>query len=185
MCMLIAIGNGCQSCIMAPTEILARQHLETISSLLGKMNIRIALLTGSTRAKAKREILQQLENGEIDLLIGTHALIEDAVKFKKLGFVVIDEQHRFGVEQRSRLWAKSNIVPHVLVMTATPIPRTLAMTLYGDLDISIIDEMPPGRKPVKTIHHFESDRLKLWGSLKKEIALGRQVYIVYPLIEES
>lgn len=185
MCMLIAIGNGCQSCIMAPTEILARQHLETISSLLGKMNIRIALLTGSTRAKAKREILQQLENGEIDLLIGTHALIEDAVKFKKLGFVVIDEQHRFGVEQRSRLWAKSTIVPHVLVMTATPIPRTLAMTLYGDLDISIIDEMPPGRKPVKTIHHFESDRLKLWGSLKKEIALSRQVYIVYPLIEES
>lgn len=185
MSMLIAIGNGCQACLMAPTEILAAQHLETISSLLEKMNISVALLTGSTRAKLKRETLQKLEAGEIDILIGTHALIEDAVKFKNLGFVVIDEQHRFGVEQRSRLWNKGVIIPHVLVMTATPIPRTLAMTLYGDLDISIIDELPPGRKPVQTIHRFETDRLRLWGSLKKEIAAGRQVYIVYPLIEES
>jgi ATP-dependent DNA helicase RecG len=143
------------------------------------------LLTGSTKAKMKKEILQKLEAGEIDILIGTHALIEDKVKFKNLGFVVIDEQHRFGVEQRSRLWNKGVIAPHVLVMTATPIPRTLAMTLYGDLDISIIDELPPGRKPVQTIHRFETDRLRLWGSLRKEIAAGRQVYIVYPLIEES
>jgi ATP-dependent DNA helicase RecG len=185
MSMLIAIGNGCQACIMAPTEILAKQHAETIGSLLGKMNLRMALLTGSTRAKARRELLQQLEEGAIDLLAGTHALIEDTVKFKNLGFVVIDEQHRFGVEQRARLWGKSQTVPHVLVMTATPIPRTLAMTVYGDLDISVIDEMPPGRKPVHTKHFFESDRLRLWNSLKSEIALGRQVYIVYPLIEES
>ena len=185
MSMLIAIGNGCQACLMAPTEILANQHFETISQLLSKMNIKISLLTGSTKTKARKELLQNLENGELHLLIGTHALIEDRVKFKNLGLVVIDEQHRFGVEQRSRLWNKSTTVPHILVMTATPIPRTLAMTLYGDLDISIIDEMPPGRKPVQTVHRYESDRLRLWSFLKKEIALGRQVYIVYPLIEES
>ncbi len=185
MCMLIAIDNNCQSCLMAPTEILATQHAETISNLLGRMNIRVALLTGSTKAKARRELLKKSEDGEIDLLIGTHALIEDRVKFKNLGLVVIDEQHRFGVEQRSRLWNKSQISPHILVMTATPIPRTLAMTLYGDLDISVIDEMPPGRKPVQTVHRFESDRLRIWSFLKDEIAKGRQVYIVYPLIEES
>ena len=185
MSMLIAIGNGCQTCLMAPTEILATQHAETISVLLGKMNIRTALLTGSTKSRNRKNLLSELENGDIDILIGTHALIEDRVKFKNLGLVVIDEQHRFGVEQRSRLWNKGETVPHVLVMTATPIPRTLAMTLYGDLDISIIDEMPPGRKPVQTVHRFESDRLRLWSFLKKEIASGRQVYIVYPLIEES
>ena len=185
MCMLIAIGNDCQACLMAPTEILATQHADTIASLLGKMNISIGLLTGSTKTRARKDLLQKLENGELDLLIGTHALIEDRVKFKNLGLVVIDEQHRFGVEQRSRLWGKSTIVPHILVMTATPIPRTLAMTLYGDLDISVIDEMPPGRKPVQTVHRYESDRLRLWSFLKKEIASGGQVYIVYPLIEES
>ena len=170
---------------MAPTEILANQHAETIGALLGKMNIRIALLTGSTKAKMKKEIKQQLEDGEIDLLIGTHALIEDTVKFKNLGLVVIDEQHRFGVEQRARLWSKSTVVPHILVMTATPIPRTLAMTLYGDLDVSVIDEMPPGRKDVQTVHRYETDRLRIFSFLKKEITAGRQVYIVYPLIEES
>ena len=185
MCMLIAIGNDCQACLMAPTEILATQHADTIASLLGKMNISIGLLTGSTKTRARKDLLQKLENGELDLLIGTHALIEDRVKFKNLGLVVIDEQHRFGVEQRSRLWIKSTTVPHILVMTATPIPRTLAMTLYGDLDISVIDEMPPGRKPVQTVHRYESDRLRLWSFLKKEIASGGQVYIVYPLIEES
>jgi ATP-dependent DNA helicase RecG len=185
MSMLIANGNGCQACLMAPTEILATQHAETLSTLLGQMNIRFALLTGSTRTKARRELHSRLENGEIDILIGTHALIEDAVKFKNLGLVVIDEQHRFGVEQRARLWNKGETVPHILVMTATPIPRTLAMTLYGDLDNSVIDEMPPGRKPVQTVHRYESDRLRIWGFLKKEIAAGRQVYIVYPLIEES
>ena len=185
MCMLIAIGNNCQACLMAPTEILAMQHAETIASFLGKMNINFGLLTGSTKTKARKELLQKLETGELNLLIGTHALIEDRVKFNNLGLVVIDEQHRFGVEQRSRLWNKSTTMPHILVMTATPIPRTLAMTLYGDLDISVIDEMPPGRKPVQTVHRFESDRLRLWSFLKKEIASGRQVYIVYPLIEES
>lgn len=185
ICMLIAIGNNCQACLMAPTEILALQHAETITALLSKMNISIGLLTGSTKTRARKELLQKLENGELNLLIGTHALIEDRVKFKNLGLVVIDEQHRFGVEQRSRLWNKSTTVPHILVMTATPIPRTLAMTLYGDLDISVIDEMPPGRKPVQTVHRYESDRLSLWSFLKKEIEKGRQVYIVYPLIEES
>lgn len=185
MCMLIAIGNGTQACIMAPTEILANQHAETLAAFLGKMNINIALLTGSTRVAKRRELHKRLEAGEIDILIGTHALIEDAVKFHNLGLVVIDEQHRFGVEQRSRLWNKGTVIPHILVMTATPIPRTLAMTLYGDLDVSVIDELPPGRKPVQTVHRFESGRLRLWSFLKKEIALGRQVYIVYPLIEES
>ncbi len=185
MCMLIAIGNGYQACIMAPTEILANQHADSIAAFLKNMNLNIALLTGSTRTAARRKIHEQLENGEINILVGTHALIEDKVKFKNLGFVVIDEQHRFGVEQRSRLWKKNEIVPHVLVMTATPIPRTLAMTLYGDLDVSVIDELPPGRKPIKTIHKFDSNRLQVWAFLKKEIAAGRQVYIVYPLIDES
>ncbi len=185
MCMLIAIGNGYQACIMAPTEILANQHAESIAAFLKNMNVNIALLTGSTRVAARRKIHEQLENGEINILIGTHALIEDKVQFKNLGFVVIDEQHRFGVEQRSRLWKKNDIVPHVLVMTATPIPRTLAMTLYGDLDVSVIDELPPGRKPINTVHKYDTHRLQIWAFLKKEIAAGRQVYIVYPLIEES
>jgi ATP-dependent DNA helicase RecG len=185
MSMLIAIDNGYQACLMAPTEILANQHAESIAGYLKEMNLSVALLTGSTKTKARREIHERLESGEIDILIGTHALIEDKVQFKNLGFVVIDEQHRFGVEQRSRLWKKNDREPHVLVMTATPIPRTLAMTLYGDLDVSVIDELPPGRKPVQTIHRFESNRLQVWAFLKKEIEAGRQVYIVYPLIEES
>jgi ATP-dependent DNA helicase RecG len=185
MCMLIAKGNGCQACLMAPTEILAQQHAETVSSLLKEMDVNVALLTGSVKGKARKKLLEQLEEGTIDILIGTHALIEDAVKFKNLGLVVIDEQHRFGVEQRSRLWKKGITPPHILVMTATPIPRTLAMTLYGDLDVSVIDEMPPGRKAIQTVHRFETDRLRIWSFLKTEIAKGRQVYIVYPLIEES
>ncbi len=185
MSMLIAIGNGYQACIMAPTEILATQHAESISEMLKEMDVPVGLLTGSTKTKARRELLARLESGELKILIGTHALIEDPVRFKNLGFVVIDEQHRFGVEQRARLWKKGESAPHILVMTATPIPRTLAMTLYGDLDISIIDELPPGRKPVKTVHRFESNRLTVWKFLKDEIALGRQIYIVYPMIEES
>ena len=185
MAMLIAIDNGCQACLMAPTEILAFQHAETIASFLSNMKTRVGLLTGSTKAKARGDLLRRLDKGEIDILIGTHALIEEDVKFQNLGLAVIDEQHRFGVAQRARLHGKGNLLPHVLVMTATPIPRTLAMTLYGDLDVSVIDELPPGRKPVKTIHRFEADRLRLWSFLKQEISLGRQVYIVYPLIEES
>ncbi len=188
MSMLMAIDNGYQASIMAPTEILANQHAETISSLLKGMDVTVAILTGSTKAKQRKIILEELENGNIDILIGTHALIEDAVKFKNLGFVVIDEQHRFGVEQRSRLHSKNGEGRdgvHILVMTATPIPRTLAMTLYGDLDVSIIDELPPGRKSVKTVHRFDTNRMQVWGFLKNEIELGRQVYIVYPLIEES
>ncbi len=185
MCMLIAIDNGYQTCLMAPTEILANQHAETISTLLKSMNVKIALLTGSTKKSARKIIHEQLEAGEINILIGTHALIEDKVQFNNLGFVVIDEQHRFGVEQRSRLWTKNNREPHILVMTATPIPRTLAMTLYGDLDVSVIDELPPGRKPITTSHRFDTNRLQVWAFLKKEITAGRQVYIVYPLIEES
>ncbi|HRH66459.1 MAG TPA: ATP-dependent DNA helicase RecG [Bacteroidia bacterium] len=185
MCMLIAIDNGYQASLMAPTEILANQHAESVTALLGELGINVALLTGSTKAAQRKKIHEQLIDGSIQILIGTHALIEDTVQFKKLGFVVIDEQHRFGVEQRSRLWTKSHHPPHVLVMTATPIPRTLAMTLYGDLDVSVIDEMPPGRKPVKTVHRTDAHRLQVWGFLKKEIELGRQVYVVYPLIEES
>ena len=185
MCMLIAIDSGYQTCLMAPTEILANQHAESIGKFLQGMNINVAKLTGSTRVAARRKIHEQLESGEINILIGTHALIEDKVQFKNLGFVVIDEQHRFGVEQRSRLWKKNDREPHVLVMTATPIPRTLAMTLYGDLDVSVIDELPPGRKAILTTHRFESNRLQVWSFLKKEISAGRQVYIVYPLIEES
>lgn len=183
--MLIANGNGYQACIMAPTEILANQHFETIRELLKGVSIRIALLTGSTKKSERTPLFASLQNGEINLLIGTHALLEDPVQFNNLGFVVIDEQHRFGVAQRGKMWKKNSIPPHVLVMTATPIPRTLAMTFYGDLDVSVIDELPPGRKPISTIHRFESHRLALFGFMRKEIALGRQIYIVYPLIKES
>ena len=183
--MLIANGNGYQACIMAPTEILANQHFETIRELLKGVSIRIALLTGSTKKSERTPLFASLQNGEINLLIGTHALLEDPVQFHNLGFVVIDEQHRFGVAQRGKMWKKNSIPPHVLVMTATPIPRTLAMTFYGDLDVSVIDELPPGRKPISTIHRFESHRLALFGFMRKEIALGRQIYIVYPLIKES
>ncbi len=185
LCMLIAKDNGFQSCMMAPTEILATQHYLSITKMLGNLPITTALLTGSTKAAEKRKIKQQLLNNEIDILIGTHALIEDDVKFFNLGFVVIDEQHRFGVEQRAKMWTKNQIPPHVLVMTATPIPRTLAMTFYGDLDCSIIDELPPGRKPIKTIHQYDSDRLKVFAFMERQMALGRQVYVVYPLIKES
>ncbi|MGB4774560.1 MAG: ATP-dependent DNA helicase RecG, partial [Daejeonella sp.] len=186
MIMLIAIDNGYQACIMAPTEILARQHYYSIKQLVVDDDfIKVELLTGSTPKKSRKILHEQLEDGSIHILIGTHALIEDAVKFKNLGFVVIDEQHRFGVEQRAKLWRKNTIPPHVLVMTATPIPRTLAMTLYGDLDISIIDELPAGRIPIKTIHLYHSQRLRMFGFMRQEIAKGRQVYIVYPLIKES
>lgn len=185
MSMLLAVDNGFQSCIMAPTEILANQHFESVREMLGDMNVQVGLLTGST-TKKKREVLHNaLQNGEMHILIGTHALIEDTVKFKHLGLVVIDEQHRFGVAQRAKLWKKSVVPPHVLVMTATPIPRTLAMTLYGDLDLSVIDELPPGRKSIKTYHYFDKDRMKVFGFVRKQIQQGRQVYIVYPLIEES
>ena len=170
---------------MAPTEILATQHYATIKSLVGDDFIEVALLTGSTPQKARKVLHQRLESGELKILIGTHALIEDKVQYKNLGFVVIDEQHRFGVEQRAKLWRKNAIPPHVLVMTATPIPRTLAMTLYGDLDISVIDELPAGRKPIQTVHFFENQRLAMFGFMKREIAKGRQVYVVYPLIKES
>ena len=183
--MLIAVDNGCQACLMAPTEILANQHYLNFQKMLNGVGVNVELITGSIKSAAKRKIKQRLASGEIDILIGTHALIEKDVVFHNLGFAVIDEQHRFGVEQRSKLWAKSDQPPHVLVMTATPIPRTLAMTLYGDLDCSIIDELPPGRKSVKTIHCTDQQRLKVFGFIRNEIAQGRQVYIVYPLIEES
>jgi ATP-dependent DNA helicase RecG len=185
MSMLLALDNQFQACLMAPTEILAQQHFETITNQLKDLPIRVALLTGSSKVKARKVLLDELINGEIHILIGTHALIEDVVKFQRLGFVVIDEQHRFGVAQRAKLHAKSVQPPHILIMTATPIPRTLAMTLYGDLDTSIIDELPPGRKPIKTVHYTESQRLRVNGFLKEQIALGRQVYIVFPLIQES
>ncbi len=185
MSMLIALDNGFQACLMAPTEILAKQHAKSISKMLEGLDIHLSVLTGSSKTAERKVIHENLESGKLKILIGTHALIEDAVKFKNLGLVIIDEQHRFGVEQRAKLWRKNNIPPHILVMTATPIPRTLAMTFYGDLDFSVIDELPPGRKPVKTIHQYDSGRLKLFGFLKKQIAQGRQVYIVYPLINES
>lgn len=185
MTMLLASDNGFQACMMAPTEILAQQHYAGIKKLLGDGLASVQLLTGSTPKKDRRVIHAQLEDGSLDILIGTHALIEDAVQFHNLGLVVIDEQHRFGVEQRARLWRKNAIPPHMLVMTATPIPRTLAMTLYGDLDISVIDELPAGRKPIKTMHLYERSRLRMFGFLKAEIAKGRQVYVVYPLIKES
>ncbi len=185
MSMLLAVDNGYQACMMAPTEILATQHYNGLKELLGENLCTIKLLTGSTTTKERRIVHQELEDGTLDILIGTHALIEDKVKFKNIGFVVIDEQHRFGVEQRAKLWRKNTIPPHMLVMTATPIPRTLAMTLYGDLDISIIDELPAGRKPIKTVHFFENQRLRVFGFMREEITKGRQVYIVYPLIKES
>tara|TARA_B100000508_G_C11465634_1_gene282081 strand:+ start:12449 stop:14548 length:2100 start_codon:yes stop_codon:yes gene_type:complete len=183
--MLFAVGNDFQSALMAPTEILAQQHFETISELMEPIGLNVALLTGSTKKKDRTVIHEGLQDGSIHILIGTHALLEPVVKFKNLGFVVIDEQHRFGVAQRAKLWRKNKQPPHVLVMTATPIPRTLAMTFYGDLDVSVIDELPPGRKPVTTKHFYESNRLKAFQLIKEEIAKGRQVYIVYPLIEES
>jgi len=185
MSMLIAIDNGFQATLMAPTEILASQHFEGISELVENMDLRVELLTGSTRVAKRRELHEALLSGEIDILIGTHALIEDKVVYKNLGIAVIDEQHRFGVAQRAKLWKKNVFAPHVLVMTATPIPRTLAMSLYGDLDISVIDELPPGRKPIKTLHRYDSNRLRVFKFMKEEIAKGRQVYVVYPLIEES
>src|SRR6201987_1383694 len=185
MCMLMALDNGFQACIMAPTEILAQQHFVTISELVKPLDIKCALLTGSVKTKARKEILQNLADGSMQLIIGTHALLEDPVKFKNLGFVVIDEQHRFGVAQRAKLHNKNVNPPHVLVMSATPIPRTLAMTLYGDLDTSVIDELPPGRKPIKTLHYGDNKRLRVYGFMKEQIALGRQIYVVYPLIEES
>ncbi|WP_426669274.1 ATP-dependent DNA helicase RecG [Mucilaginibacter sp. McL0603] len=185
MSMLIAIDNGFQTCIMAPTEILANQHYQTIKSLVGDGFIEVALLTGSTKKKDRNVLHEKLENGQLKILIGTHALIEDKVQFQNLGFVVIDEQHRFGVEQRAKLWRKNTIPPHILVMTATPIPRTLAMTLYGDLDISVINELPAGRKPIQTLHFYENQRLRMFGFMKQEIAKGRQIYVVYPLIQES
>ncbi len=184
--MLLAKDNGFQACMMAPTEILATQHYEKISKQLEPLGLQVEFLSGSTKSAQRKRILNDLQNGQVDILIGTHALIEDNVVFNKLGLVVIDEQHRFGVEQRARLWRKSGTIPpHILVMTATPIPRTLAMTLYGDLDVSVIDELPSGRKPIVTTHFYEKDRLKVFGFMQKQIAEGRQVYVVYPLIQES
>jgi ATP-dependent DNA helicase RecG len=185
MAMLLAIDNGYQACMMAPTEILARQHLDTIKEFLKDMPVRVELLTGSTTKKKRDLLLPDLASGKIDILVGTHALIEDAVAFNALGLAVIDEQHRFGVAQRSKLWIKNKTLPHVLIMTATPIPRTLAMTLYGDLDISVIDELPPGRKPVKTVLRYDAKRAEVFEFLRSEIRKGRQVYVVYPLIKES
>lgn len=185
MSMLLAIDNGFQACLMAPTEILANQHYQGISDFLKDTEVACALLTGSVKKSARKPIHEQLETGELNILIGTHALLEDKVKFQNLGLAVIDEQHRFGVAQRSKLWHKNQFPPHILVMTATPIPRTLAMSLYGDLDISVIDELPPGRKPIKTVHRFDSNRLKVFRFIRDEIQKGRQIYVVYPLIQES
>ncbi len=185
MTMLLAIDNGFQACLMAPTEILANQHYNGIKELLSGVGIEIALLTGSVKKSARRVIHENLESGELHILIGTHALLEDKVQFKNLGLAIIDEQHRFGVAQRSKLWHKNEMPPHILVMTATPIPRTLAMSLYGDLDISVIDELPPGRKPIKTVHRYDANRLKVFAFIRDEIKKGRQIYIVYPLIQES
>ena len=185
LCMLIALDNGTQACLMAPTEILATQHYETISSMVAPIGINVRLLTGSTRKKERDIIHSQLTDGSLHILIGTHAVIEDNVQFKNLGFVVIDEQHRFGVAQRARLWQKNMVVPHVLVMTATPIPRTLAMTIYGDLSVSVIDELPPGRKPVTTLLRYDNNRMAVYQALGKQLKQGRQAYIVYPLIQEN
>lgn len=185
MSMLMALDNQCQACLMAPTEILATQHYETISQMVAPLGIRVELLTGSTKKKDRTALHEALLTGDIQILIGTHALIEDTVKFANLGMVVIDEQHRFGVEQRARLWKKNSIPPHILVMTATPIPRTLAMTVYGDLDVSVIDELPPGRKPIQTLLQYDNKRGALYASLRRQMEQGRQVYIVYPLIQES
>ncbi len=183
--MLLAIDNGYQSCIMAPTEILARQHFASMSRMCEGLDIKIDILTGSSKVRERRKALEGIISGETNILVGTHALLEERVQFSNLGFVVIDEQHRFGVEQRARLWSKNDQPPHVLVMTATPIPRTLAMTLYGDLDASVIDELPPGRQPIQTYHYTDAARLRLIGFMRKQIALGRQIYVVYPLIKES
>ncbi len=185
MSMLLAVDNGLQACLMAPTEILATQHYETISSMLADIGVSVALLTGSTGKRERERIRAGLTDGSLQLLIGTHALIEDTVQFKQLGFVVIDEQHRFGVAQRAKLWAKNQIPPHILVMTATPIPRTLAMTVYGDLDVSVIDELPPGRKPVETLLRYDEQRTQVYCAVYGQLKLGRQIYIVYPLIEEN
>lgn len=185
MTMLLAVDNGYQACIMAPTEILARQHYLSIQQLVGADFVRVELLTGSTKKKDRKRIHESLLDGSLNILIGTHALIEDPVQFQNLGLAIIDEQHRFGVEQRAKLWRKNSVPPHMLVMTATPIPRTLAMTLYGDLDVSVIDELPAGRKPIKTLHLYENQRLRMFGLMRQEIAKGRQVYVVYPLIKES
>ncbi|MDE6270865.1 MAG: ATP-dependent DNA helicase RecG, partial [Muribaculaceae bacterium] len=185
MAMLLAVDNGMQACMMAPTEILATQHYETISSMLAPIGVSVALLKGSTPAKERRRIHDGLRDGSLNILVGTHALIEDTVEFRNLGLAVIDEQHRFGVEQRARLWAKNEVGPHVLVMTATPIPRTLAMTVYGDLDVSVIDELPPGRKPIATLLRFEPQRLQVYQATYAQLRAGRQVYIVYPLIDEN
>ncbi len=185
LCMLIALDNGYQCCMMAPTEILATQHFATLKEFLKDLPVRIALITGSTKESERKIVHGELENGDLQIMVGTHALIEDRVKFKNLGLVVIDEQHRFGVNQRARLWQKNDMPPHVLVMTATPIPRTLAMTLYGDLDVSAIDEMPPGRIPIKTIHKFDLKRSEVFSFIKKELQKGRQAYVIYPFIEES
>jgi ATP-dependent DNA helicase recG len=185
MSMLIAIDNGYQACMMAPTEILAEQHLQTIKEFLKGMNLRVELLTGIVKGKKRQEVLDGLIDGSISIVVGTHAIIEDKVQFQHLGMAVVDEQHRFGVEQRAKLWSKSENPPHVLVMTATPIPRTLAMTIYGDLDVSIIDELPPGRKPIQTIHKYDDQMASLYSGIRQQINLGRQVYIVYPLIKES
>ncbi len=185
MVMLIALDNGYQACMMAPTEILAAQHYETVTRFLSGMNVRVELLTGSVKGKRREDILRGLLTGDVHILIGTHAVIEDTVGFSSLGLVVIDEQHRFGVAQRAKLWAKNVSPPHVLVMTATPIPRTLAMTLYGDLDVSVIDELPPGRKPVQTVHQFDNRKASLYAFMRRQIQEGRQVYVVYPLIQES
>ncbi len=185
MTMLIALGNGFQACIMAPTEILAEQHLATINEFLAGMDVRVELLTGMVKGKRRKEVLDGLLSGNVKILVGTHAVLEDTVRFQRLGVAVIDEQHRFGVAQRARLWAKSENPPHILVMTATPIPRTLAMTIYGDLDVSVIDELPPGRKPVQTIHRYDNQMTSLYNGIRQQIRLGRQVYVVYPLITES
>ncbi|MFA6719666.1 MAG: ATP-dependent DNA helicase RecG, partial [Prevotella sp.] len=183
--MLIAIDNDFQACIMAPTEILAEQHMDTIQRFMVDMGVRIELLTGMVKGKRRTEILEGLSEGTVDILVGTHAIIEDTVQFKRLGVAVVDEQHRFGVAQRARLWGKSDRPPHILVMTATPIPRTLAMTIYGDLDVSVIDELPPGRKPIVTLHKYENQATSLYNGIRQQIQEGRQVYIVFPLIEES
>ncbi|MBT3208378.1 MAG: ATP-dependent DNA helicase RecG [Bacteroidetes bacterium] len=185
MIILIAIDNNFQACLMVPTEILANQHFVSISKLIQGLNVEIGILTGSSKKSERNVLHQKLQDGTINILIGTHALIEDTVKFKNLGLVIIDEQHRFGVVQRAKMWAKNTNPPHMLVMTATPIPRTLAMTVYGDLDVSVIDELPPGRKSIKTVHYFDSKRLVVYGFIEKQIKLGRQIYVVYPLIEES
>lgn len=185
MAMLIAVDNGFQACIMAPTEILAEQHLATVQEFLRGLDVKVELLTGIVKGKKRKKVLEQLVTGEIDILVGTHALIEETVLFKNLGLAVVDEQHRFGVAQRAKLWAKNENPPHILVMTATPIPRTLAMTIYGDLDVSVIDELPPGRKPIQTLHKYDNQTTTLFNGIRQQIGLGRQVYIVYPLITES